>query len=891
MASYDLPRFDRDSGSRRTLDLMNHLLEAGWRITYVATSPAGDDGAKYRGALQRRGIAVYDGIEAGEQVIATGAFDLALFSFWQVAELFLPWVREISPSTAVVIDSVDIQLVRYIRRLKSLAPSGLVEVLDADDADEIRGEINTYLAADAVITVSEAEADLLTALTGRNDSVFAVPDQEDIDLRGPGYAARRGLVFLGSFRWAPNLDAATFMVQEVMPLIDPHLRAEHPLALVGHGLDASALEAIGCSSDVIPVGWVPSLLPYLESARAAVVPLRYGAGTKRKTIQSLAAGTPTIATAVGAEGLDLEHGRHLLVADDAPGLAAAIESVLTDEFLWQRLSVQGSKRMRETRSSDAARAALNRVLATLGGPKPRPRPVIAPQRDQRLACFTARVAYQGFQALLPAARALVDRLVPAGEPVLVVTEGRPGALRLGGALAQHFPQASDGSWTERPSTTAEVLADLERLASNGARHLLVPIWNRWFLEQFPDIEGGLRCVGEAEGAAALYLIASAAAVEPISRTVPATALRSQAKSSNAPSLIAFYLPQYHPIPENDTWWGSGFTDWRNVARADPLFPDHAQPHVPADLGFYDLRVPEVRESQAELARAYGITAFCYYHYWFGGKRLLERPFDEVLTSGKPDFPFTICWANEPWSRRWDGLDHELLQPQAYSAADDLDHIRALLPALGDHRAVKVDGRPLLTIYQAWSLPDPARTAATWKEEVERAGLGELYLCSVETGWDEDRDFTEAGFDAKIGFQPHFSILAKVPRLPVGPPSLRVFDYEVAWRAMAASNAVSYRRYETVCPTWDNTARRGAEGWVLHGSTPQSYGNWISGALDRAMAHPPEQRLVFVNAWNEWAEGCHLEPDRRNGTAYLEATSRALADLTARHDSLLAGTGR
>jgi lipopolysaccharide biosynthesis protein len=219
-------------------------------------------------------------------------------------------------------------------------------------------------------------------------------------------------------------------------------------------------------------------------------------------------------------------------------------------------------------------------------------------------------------------------------------------------------------------------------------------------------------------------------------------------------LIAFYLPQYHPIPENDAWWGKGFTEWTNVTKAKPLFPGHLQPHLPADLGFYDLRLPEVRQAQADLAREYGINGFCYYHYWFNGKQLLERPFDEVLTSGVPDFPFCLCWANENWTRRWDGEEQEVLAAQKYSLEDDLEHIRALMPAFKDRRYLKIHGKPIFLVYQIQMLPSAEATANIWRDEAVKAGLPGLYLCFVTSiSRMAQVDPSTVGFDAVIEFPP------------------------------------------------------------------------------------------------------------------------------------------
>jgi len=362
--------------------------------------------------------------------------------------------------------------------------------------------------------------------------------------------------------------------------------------------------------------------------------------------------------------------------------------------------------------------------------------------------------------------------------------------------------------------------------------------------------------------------------------------------AEAPRLIAFYLPQYHPIPENDRWWGRGFTEWTGVAQAGPQFKGHYQPHLPADLGFYDLRVPEVREAQADLARAHGIHGFCYYHYWFNGKRLLNRPFDEVLASGRPDLPFCLCWANENWTRRWDGHEEDVLMEQTYSAEDDLNHIRWLLRAFRDPRYLRHAGRPVFLIYRAARLPDPRRTTELWREEARRQGVGELFLCRVESGGGERARPREAGFDAAVEFQPDWPNLGQplrrgwasrlLGRFGLVPRVFRegcVHDYATVVRLARLKRGVDYTRFRCVTPSWDNTARRGTAARVFRNATPALYEAWLRRAVSEARKeHHP---FVFVNAWNEWGEGNHLEPDLRFGRAYLEATRRAMAE-TARN---------
>lgn len=356
-------------------------------------------------------------------------------------------------------------------------------------------------------------------------------------------------------------------------------------------------------------------------------------------------------------------------------------------------------------------------------------------------------------------------------------------------------------------------------------------------------------------------------------------------------LIAFHLPQFHPIPENDEWWGKGFTEWSNVVKATPLLKDHYQPHLPADLGFYDLRLPEVREAQANLAREYGIHGFCYYHYWFNGKRLLERPFNDVLASGKPDFPFCLCWANENWTRAWDGQEREVLISQQYSEEDDKAHIRSLAPAFLDKRYIRYQGKPIFIVYRTSRLPNPQKTASIWREEALKLGIGEIFLCKIESfSGDRNVDPSTIGFDASIDFQPDFTRLGKPLRNSLFwrlarkfklfdkvYEDHRIYDYEAIVERMSDIKSPGYKRFPCVAPSWDNSARRKSDATIIKGSSPELYKKWLKSVIESSDPSIPENNFIFINAWNEWAEGCHLEPDVRHGNGYLKATLDALKE--------------
>jgi lipopolysaccharide biosynthesis protein len=343
--------------------------------------------------------------------------------------------------------------------------------------------------------------------------------------------------------------------------------------------------------------------------------------------------------------------------------------------------------------------------------------------------------------------------------------------------------------------------------------------------------------------------------------------------------IAFYLSQYHPIPENDRWWGTGFTEWTNVMRARPNFAGHYQPHLPADFGFYDLRVPETLERQAALARSYGLHGFCYYYYWFAGKRLLERPVEVMRESGKPDFPYCFCWANENWTRRWDGKDDELLIAQNPSPADAERLIRDVLPHFRDRRYIRVDGKPVFIVYRVGKLPDPRATAATWRDVCRREGVGDLYLCVAKTY--DTGDPSAYGFDAMVEFPPHeVNILPVNEQIEFTNPAFSgsVYDYRQLVENLLSRPDVPYVRHLTLMPGWDNTARRPDHANIFMNASPEVYEVWLREAVARThVCRRPEERLVFINAWNEWAEGAHLEPDQRYGHQYLQATLRALTE--------------
>ena len=343
-------------------------------------------------------------------------------------------------------------------------------------------------------------------------------------------------------------------------------------------------------------------------------------------------------------------------------------------------------------------------------------------------------------------------------------------------------------------------------------------------------------------------------------------------------VLAHYLPQFHPIPENDEWWGRGFTEWTNVAKARPLFRGHVQPHLPSDLGFYDLRVPEVREAQADLARSHGLSGFCYWHYWFGGHLLLQRPLEEVLASGRPDFPFCVAWANQSWSGVWHGSPDRILIEQTYPGPeDDARHFAYLRRAFEDPRYLRVAGKPLFVIFEPRGLPEPARFVERWQMMASEAGLGGLYLVAF-LGESDVAAAThhEDGFDAALYFEFPFGQTSsswvrdrlRVRGIVRGPDR-----YQYAEDFRDPPPGIRGRVIPTVCSNWDNTPRSGRRGRVALGATPERFAAQLRGAIEFATAAPPEEQIVMIKSWNEWAEGNYVEPDTEYGLARLEAVAR------------------
>jgi hypothetical protein len=356
------------------------------------------------------------------------------------------------------------------------------------------------------------------------------------------------------------------------------------------------------------------------------------------------------------------------------------------------------------------------------------------------------------------------------------------------------------------------------------------------------------------------------------------------KNSRKARLIAYYLPQFHPIPENDEQWGKGFTEWTNIGKAKPLYKGHYQPFLPTELGYYDLRLPEVRKAQADLAREYGIEGFCYWHYWFGSKRLLETPFNEVVKSGEPDFPFCLCWANHSWTAIWVGDTKKVIIEQTYPGEEDYTkHFYELLPAFKDNRYIKVEGKLLFSIFSPKTITNCKEFVQIWQTLAAKEGIGKFHFVGMGVN---ESELSDLGLDVFTPHSPHPLIF----RLPIKWKDRityrlfnksyveykasffkkpRIYDYkdlvEVAEKQKYADT-----EYPVAIPNWDHTPRGGVKSFVLNNSTPVLFGKMLKHCIAAVSERPFENRIVFLKAWNEWAEGNFLEPEAKYGREYLEA---------------------
>ena len=355
-------------------------------------------------------------------------------------------------------------------------------------------------------------------------------------------------------------------------------------------------------------------------------------------------------------------------------------------------------------------------------------------------------------------------------------------------------------------------------------------------------------------------------------------------------VFAYYLPQFHPFPENDEWWGKGFTEWTNVARARKLFPGHDQPRIPTDLGFYDLRVPEVREEQVRLAREAGIEAFCYYEYWFGnGRHLMNRPFEEVVASGKPDFPFCLCWANHSWYKKlWNpndpGKDQLLIEQQYHGEEDYRAHFQALLPAFKDKRYVRVNGKLFYIIYKPLAFPDVASFIKLWRQLAKENGLGDFYFVGSDFNSDHRDEILALGFDAthnvdNLNIYHRSNFFVKALRT-IGRKYLHIpmiYRYKDAMKYMLNDDCRRRDVIPVIVPNWDHTPRSGYKGLVMTNALPKYFKQLAKKALELIKDKPAEERIIIVKSWNEWAEGNYMEPDQRFGHGYIDALHEALEE--------------
>jgi glycosyltransferase involved in cell wall biosynthesis len=474
-----MPEFDRESGSRRLFAFIEFLREAGWSVTFGARSAR--SGERYIDILQQRGVETHTSLEGGlERAIAAGRFDLAIIAFWYVAEQCLPKIRRLSPHTRVIVDSVDLHFLRNARRRLRQNGSGDIPAnLDAAYAAEFTRELNAYAAADGVLAVSDREAALVDDLAGGPGLAHVVPDTEEIEASAVPGDSREGVLFVGNFNHPPNVEAAEYLLHDIVPRVDEGLLTQHPISIVGNALDRYWHDLEPLPKHVKLVGWVPSVMPYLERARVSVVPLLHGAGTKRKVIQSLMTGTPVVASRIGAEGLELRNGEHALVADEPEEFASHIVRLLQKGELWERIAVGGRSHAVARHGRATVRERFHGAIADVLARHPKK------ARLSDMVAFGHTAADDNYVRLVERVKEVGSAALPAGARVAVVSKGDDELLRFGNLSGQHFPSTDSGNYSGYyPADSASAIAHLEARRAAGIQFLVFPRTAFWWLEYY-----------------------------------------------------------------------------------------------------------------------------------------------------------------------------------------------------------------------------------------------------------------------------------------------------------------------------------------------------------------------------------------------------------------------
>jgi glycosyltransferase involved in cell wall biosynthesis len=480
-----LPEFDRESGLLRVSHTIEMLQRRGWEVTFGALRTPTDP-AHYARDLEQRGVEVHAPLRKLDSIRDVDGFDLAIIAFWHIAERFLPALREAAPRTRLVVDSVDLHFVREMRDKLRDRDDSAPGQLAASQADDLIRELNAYAAADAVLTVSEKEAELVNNLLARRDFALTLPDAEELQRSPVPQGGRRGILFLGNFMHTPNRDAAAYLCAEIVPRLDPALLSEHGVSIVGTEAEEHVGDLAAGLANTKIVGWVPSVIPYLNSARVSVVPLRYGAGTKRKIVQALMVGTPTVTTNVGAEGLGVSDRREVLISDDPSEFAAAIERLLRERLVWRRLARRGRRHIQKLHGRRAVEARFDKVLEAVLARHPRPAPVKPSDADDGI------VRKPEYAKLIRRVREVVQSDVPDGAKVLIATRGDDVFLDLDGRTGWHFPRDRDGRYAGYyPADGEAAIAHLEELRAEGATHLVLPRPSFWWLDHYAELRAHL----------------------------------------------------------------------------------------------------------------------------------------------------------------------------------------------------------------------------------------------------------------------------------------------------------------------------------------------------------------------------------------------------------------